>query len=146
MTALKGSLRPLRLIPWLIRAVIPAGRTGTYALHRGGVIYVGRSGDLRRRLIVHAVSDRADFFTYDLQSTSTQAYEVESALFHILSGTITNQIHPAAPGHSRASCPFCRAAATATLTERIDLRTISATPMRPNGDQPCRTNHEGQSQ
>ena len=94
---------------------------------------------------MHAVSDRADFFTYDLQWTSTQAYEVESALFHILSGT-TNQIHPAAPGHSGASCPFCRAAATATLTERIDLRTISATPMRPNGDRPCRTNHEGQLQ
>jgi len=123
MTALNGALRPLRLAPWLVRAVIPAGHTGTYALRRGGgVTYVGRSDDLRQRLIVHAESDRADFFTYDLHSTSVQAYEVESALFHILTGKVTNQIHPAAPAHSGARCPFCRAVAVAALTERIDLR------------------------
>lgn len=123
MTALNGALRPLRLAPWLVRAVIPAGHTGTYALRRRGiVVYVGRSGDLRQRLIVHAESNRADFFTYDVHATSVQAYEVESALFHVLAGAITNQIHPAAPGHSGARCPFCRATAIAALTERIDIR------------------------
>ncbi|OBK28869.1 GIY-YIG nuclease family protein [Mycolicibacter terrae] len=123
MTALHLSMRPLRLVPWMVRAVIPAGHIGTYALRRGGgVTYIGRSDDLRRRLIVHAASDRADFFTYDLHRTSVQAYEVESALFHILAGEVTNQIHPAAPAHSGAICPFCRVVAVAALSERINFR------------------------
>lgn len=125
MSALQGALRPLRLVPWLVRAILPAGHIGTYVLHRGGrVAYVGRSDDLRRRLIVHAEADRADFFTYDLHATPVQAYEVESALFHILLGQISNQIHPAAPRHSGARCPFCRATGLAALTERIDIRSF----------------------
>jgi hypothetical protein len=124
MTALEASLRPLRLVPWLVRTLVPERYVGTYALHQDGdVVYVGRSDDLRSRLIVHAENRRADFFTYDVHKSSLHAFEVESALYHILSGSITNRIHPAAPKKSGATCPFCRAAALESLAERIDLRT-----------------------
>jgi len=126
MTALQASLRPLRLVPWLVRTLVPDRYIGTYALHQhGDVIYVGRSDDLRRRLIVHAEDRRADFFTYDVHKSSLHAFEVESALYHILADSVTNQIHPAAPKRSGATCPFCRATAVASMTERIDLRAHS---------------------
>lgn len=131
MTALDASLRPLRLAPWLVRAVIPLGCRGTYALRRDRrVMYVGRSDDLRRRLIEHALSGRADYFTFDIHSTSVQAYEVESALFHILFGAVANQIHPAAPALSGVSCPFCQSTAIAALTQRVDIRSHPQTYRR----------------
>ena len=123
MTALVRSLRPLRLVPWLVRTLVPSGHIGTYALHQDGdVIYVGRSNDLRRRLIAHSEDRRAEYFTYDVHKSSLHAFEVESALYHILADSITNQIHPAAPKHSGATCPFCRHAAVASLADRLDLR------------------------
>lgn len=113
--------RPLRLRPWLISAVLPPKRIGTYRLHRYGcVVYVGRSDtDLRRRLIQHADANRADFFTYDVHWTSEQAYVMECALFHNAFGEAKNKIHPATPAHQALSCPFCLGLTGA----RLDLTT-----------------------
>jgi len=121
MSALNTSLRPLRLIPRLVRFVVPQRHIGTYALHRDArIVYVGRSDDLRRRLVEHAGRGRADFFTFDIHRTSMQAFEAESAMFHSLSGSIENLIHPAPPAHSGATCPFCRSTVAGVLTNRFN--------------------------
>lgn len=116
--------RPLRLRPWLIRAVLPPKRIGTYRLHRhGGIVYVGRSDtDLRRRLIQHADANRADFFTYDIHWTREQAYVMECALFHNTRHQAMNKIHPAIPAGEAVPCPFCLGITGA----RLDLA-----PVRP---------------
>lgn len=126
MSALQSSIRPLRLLPWVVRAVVPPAQIGTYALHRDGtVIYVGRSHDLRRRLIEHADANRADFFTFDVHDTPLEAFKIESAFYHALKDTITNHIHPAAvPGQSGVACPFCRVITLAILTQRIDIQNV----------------------
>lgn len=131
MSALQSSARPFRLVPWVVRAVIPPGRIGTYALHRDGkVMYVGRSRDLRRRLVEHACAKKGNFFTFDVHDTPLDAFEIESAFYHALKETITNHIHPAVvPSRSGVVCPFCRTVAMAMLTQRIDIEGIHQSGM-----------------
>jgi hypothetical protein len=102
--------RSLRLRPWLVRALIPAGYIGTYQLYSGGfVTYVGRSDtDLRRRLTQHADAKRAEFFIYDIHYTAEQAFTVECSLFHNTYRLTSNKIHPATPAGAALSCIFCR--------------------------------------
>lgn len=123
-----SSLRPFRLTPWLVRALIPERRIGTYTLHRGGsVIYIGRSDtDLQRRLIQHAAAHRAEFFTYDVHHSVQHAFEVESSMYHNLQGSLTNCIHPAAPAINGARCPFCRPQVQSARTQRL-----TALPLAP---------------
>ncbi|MFI7484068.1 hypothetical protein ACH9EU_16830 [Kocuria sp. M1R5S2] len=120
-----SSLRPFRLTPWLVRALVPERRIGTYALHRdGAVVYIGRSDtDLQRRLIQHATAHRAEYFTYDVHHSVQHAFEVESSMFHNLQGSLTNCIHPASPAATGAQCPFCRHQVQLALTQRLSTLT-----------------------
>ncbi|MDR6909061.1 hypothetical protein J2W54_000488 [Rhodococcus fascians] len=122
-----ATMRPWQLRPWLIRAVIPQAQIGTYSLYKNGVvIYVGRSDtDLRRRLVEHALTHRADYFTYDVHRTVQHAFESECSLFHGWKGTLTNLIHPATPGYTEHTCPFCPHTIASVLANRIHL---TATP------------------
>ena len=103
--------RAYRLRPWLVRALIPASRIGTYVLYRHGqAIYIGRSDtDLRRRLLEHAAVRRGDYFTYAVHRTSCQAFEVECSLYHAVDGALANRIHPDAPDFADVRCAFCPA-------------------------------------
>lgn len=116
-------VRAFRLLPWLIRAVIPHGRIGSYVLFiRAEPAYVGRSDtDLRRRLLEHAASRRGDFFTYDVHGCPLHAYQSECSLFHNLAGRITNSIHPSAPAFSHVRCDFCGSQLPRVLSGRLSI-------------------------
>lgn len=112
--------RLYRLVPWLVRAVVPDGLPGNYTLFKGGTAtYVGRSDtDLRRRLVGHARAERAEFFDFEPTSRVRAAFLTECASYHAITG-LRNVIHPATPSGSDERCPFCRETAIATLNERL---------------------------
>ncbi|AXI78530.1 GIY-YIG nuclease family protein [Peterkaempfera bronchialis] len=102
--------RPLRLRPWLVRALIPPRLIGTYVLYTAGgsPTYVGRSDtDVRRRLLRHCTDRHGDYFTYDVHPTAVSAYDVECALFHLLAPEVSNRIHPDRPDFHPTPCAFC---------------------------------------
>ena len=101
--------RAFRLVPWVVRAVIPPGLPGSYILSDGqSPIYAGRSDtDVRARLLVHARERNGLYFAYDVHPGSWQAFLAESAAFHLLDGTSSNEIHPARPFGEELDCPFC---------------------------------------
>lgn len=105
------SRRAYRLRPWLVRALIPARRTGSYVLFAGNrATYAGRSDtDLSRRLVGHARAGSADYFDFDVHPTRERAFIAECAIFHLLVGTAhaRNVLHPATPAGSDIFCPFC---------------------------------------
>ncbi|MFF4197470.1 GIY-YIG nuclease family protein [Nonomuraea sp. NPDC001831] len=111
----------MKLAPWVVRALIPAGLIGTYMLYRNArPVYVGRSdSDLRQRLLRHAGNRRGEHFTYDVHFTPLQAFEVECSLFHTLRAQIENVIHPDQPDHMSARCPFCHSTLVETLAARL---------------------------
>jgi hypothetical protein len=113
--------RLLELTPWLIRAVLPRTRIGTYVLFGvEGPSYVGRSDtDLRRRLLEHSSSARAPYFSYEVHTDPLQAFEVECGLFHALKPQLTNAIHPDRPAYSNRLCPFCPATFQAIVGHRL---------------------------
>lgn len=104
--------RLFKLEPWLVRALIPPGKVGTYLLYRSGrPIYTGRSDeDLRNRLVTHAQTKRADYFGFTTYPDADRAFDMECALFHALRHTSTNLIHPASPKGSQRSCIICHGA------------------------------------
>lgn len=124
-----ATVRLCQLSPWLVRALIPEFQIGTYSLYLNGtVVYVGRSDtDLRRRLVQHALSRKADYFTYDVHRTVEHAFEGECSLYHGMKGTLTNLIHPATPGYTEHMCPFCPHTIASILTSRI--RVAAAQPI-----------------
>lgn len=101
--------RLFRLEPWLVRALIPSGKAGTYLLYRfGKPIYTGRSDqDLRNRLVTHAQMRRADYFGFMTYPDAERAFDMECALFHTLRPMTTNLIHPASPKGSQRHCFIC---------------------------------------
>lgn len=101
--------RLFRLEPWMVRALIPSGKAGTYLLYRSGrPIYAGRSDeDLRNRLVTHAQTKRADYFGYATYPDAERAFDMECALFHTLGHKTTNLIHPASPKGSQRACFIC---------------------------------------
>lgn len=102
--------RLIRLRPWLIRALIPVHHIGTYVLYgdKGQMFYVGRSDtDIQRRLVRHSTDRRGEYFTYDIHHTVTSAFDVECALFHIYSETLSNRRHPGRPDFHPVTCAFC---------------------------------------
>jgi len=101
--------RLFKLKPWLVRALIPRGRAGTYLLYRfGRPVYAGRSDeDLQNRLVVHAHTERADYFGFSVFADAERAFDMECALFHSLRKTTTNLIHPASPKRSGRTCFIC---------------------------------------
>jgi hypothetical protein len=127
--------RPLRLRPWLVRALIPPRLIGTYVLYtaHGRPIYVGRSDtDVRRRLLRHCTDRHGDYFTYDMHHTTVNAYDVECALFHLLAAEVSNRIHPDRPDFHPTTCAFCR-----PLQTRLRLRASndqSTQPLMPAKD------------
>lgn len=103
--------RLYRLHPWLVRALIPPDRVGSYILYRAAFpIYVGRSDtDLRRRLLQHAEAGTAEYFSYDVHPSPSHAHRAECSLFHAADGPLTNCIHPDAPDYLDIQCSFCSA-------------------------------------
>lgn len=101
--------RVFKLDPWLVRALIPRGRPGTYLLYRmGRPVYAGRSDlDLQHRLITHARAGRGDYFGFNTYPDPARAFDMECALFHALKPITSNVIHPASPGHSGRKCFIC---------------------------------------
>lgn len=101
--------RLYRLDEWLIRALIPEHRIGTYLLYAGSKpVYAGRSDrNLRRRLIAHASWSCADHFGFEVYADADRAYDMECGLYHVLHYRMTNAIHPAAPAGSRRPCLIC---------------------------------------
>lgn len=82
---------------------------GTYQLYdsRGGPArYVGRSKELRSRLLDYVLEYR--FFTFDYHPNITEAYEREVNLFHNKGGTdkLDNDRHPRRP-HTNVKCHRC---------------------------------------
>jgi hypothetical protein len=103
-----GNHRVFRLKSWLVRALIPEGKSGTYLLYQSGrPVYAGRSDeDLRSRLVTHARFERAEHFGFDVFPDAHRAFDMECALFHSL-GPKTNLIHPASPKSSGRTCFIC---------------------------------------
>lgn len=101
--------RSYRLLPWLVRALVPPNVIGSYLLLDGRApTYAGRSDtDLRRRLVEHSADPRARYFAFAVHATVAQAFAAECAAFHALRGATRNLIHPALPTGQRAGCPFC---------------------------------------
>ncbi|MGP3967391.1 GIY-YIG nuclease family protein [Streptomyces sp. 6N223] len=113
---------PLRLRAWLVRALIPPRRIGTYVLYTptGQPLYVGRSDtDIRRRLLRHCSDRHGDYFTYDVHPSAVGAYDVECALFHLLSPQVSNRIHPSHPEFHATSCAFCLSSQRAARQDRL---------------------------
>ena len=102
--------RAYRLASWMVRALIPESRIGSYVLiDRDEPVYVGRSDTcLRRRLLQHAHRRRAEYFAYNVHHTRIQAYTMECALYHALAPQIRNLIHPDSPDQAAARCSYCR--------------------------------------
>jgi hypothetical protein len=99
--------------PAIVRKMVKA-RLGVYLLISkvdGAIIpvYVGRSGDLRKRLRDHEHADDADLFAFEYCEESMQAFHHECTLFHTYeeSGYLLNEIHPACPPGSGAMCKIC---------------------------------------
>jgi len=113
--------RAYRLAPWLVRALIPPGVTGTYVLLANGhAIYTGRSDtDLRRRLVEHARAGRGEFFDFDAHAHRRAAFVTECAAYHALGAGLENRIHPASPAGTGDDCPFCPATIAATIGGRL---------------------------
>lgn len=114
--------RPALLVPWLIRAMIPAGTIGTYTLWDDGKpIYIGRSDTcLRRRLIEHASKRPAGlYFTFDVSRSPQDAYAMECSLFHAIGDDTTNIDHPPRANHEDPACPFCRESLDTILNNRL---------------------------
>jgi hypothetical protein len=103
--------RLFALQPWLVRAVIPPARAGSYLLYRRErLTYIGRSdSDLRRRLVAHAHAHRADYFEFDVHSDARRAFDTECGLFHACVGSTTNLNHPASPAGISLRCFICGA-------------------------------------
>lgn len=118
--------RLLRLRPWLIRALIPPRKIGTYVLYtaQGEPYYIGRSDtDIQRRLLRHCVDRHGEYFTYDAHNTPASAFDVECALFHILAPWLSNRIHPGRPDFHRIPCAFCLPGQRATRQMRMRAQT-----------------------
>ena len=113
--------RAYRLVPWLVRALVPEATTGTYVLFAGGhTIYAGRSDtDLQRRLVEHARAQRGEYFDFDAHAHRRASFLTECATFHAMASALENRIHPASPASSGYSCPFCRQASVATIEGRL---------------------------
>lgn len=121
-------IRLYRLTPWLVRALIPARRSGSYVLYRASrPSYVGRSDAcLRSRLILHAYAHRGEFFSFQTHHSVVHGFTVECAIYHVLRRQLTNLIHPDSPDNLALRCPFCRSG-WATTTP-LHLRGASRHP------------------
>lgn len=120
--------RRFSLRPWLIRALIPSHRVGTYVLsHDTHVVYIGRSDtDLRRRLIEHARNRGPSiYFTYAIHRSSLLAYDDECSLFHAVGDSATNMAHPQSPAGTTAPCGFCQVNLAATRRDRLVSSSIT---------------------
>lgn len=102
--------RLYRLRTWVVRALIPPGRVGSYTLYVSGEPqYNGRSDiDLAGRLTQHARAERGEYFSFDVHGGVDAAYLAECAVFHLRAALSTNRIHPAVPRGRAVACPFCR--------------------------------------
>lgn len=119
------SCKPLHLRPWLVRALIPPQRIGTYVLYTSArqPAYVGRSDtDIRRRLLRHCADRRGGYFTYDVHPSAVGAYDAECALYHLLSPEVSNRIHPDRPDFHPVPCAFCRSGQRAARQARLHPR------------------------
>lgn len=74
------------------------------------VKYVGRSEDLKKRLLGHLNDEsKYSYFKFSLATSIKEAYLKECKNFHDFGGTkyLDNKIHPAKPDGIRDSCPYC---------------------------------------
>jgi hypothetical protein len=82
---------------------------GVYVLYDdrdGPRKYVGRSSDLRSRILDHAES--YGFLSYEPHPNQTEAYEVEVEAYHEAGGKerLDNDRHPQRP-HKNVKCHLC---------------------------------------
>lgn len=119
------SRRLYRLSIDLIQILVPAHCAGTYLLFEESTVeakvtYIGRSDTcLRSRLMIHARSDRAHFFDFEMHDSCVDAFFVECADYHTYAHLTTNRIHPDRPNGLDLECPFCETAVRRTLGERL---------------------------
>ncbi|MGW2933544.1 GIY-YIG nuclease family protein [Streptomyces sp. NPDC001156] len=106
--------------------MIPDQLIGTYVLFRNGTeYYIGRSDTcLRRRLLAHCTTARADYFTYDVHPTPELAFAMECSLFHGYRHHLANVLHPDRPDHQNPKCPFCLDSLASTLTGRLRTKNL----------------------
>jgi hypothetical protein len=101
----------LAFTPEVVRSVVPKGHTGTYLLFQGQEpIYIGRSDScVNTRLSSHNHLQAATHFLWEPTKTIRAAWMLECFWYHRLKGmpTTLNMIHPARPGGSDRTCPFC---------------------------------------
>lgn len=84
-------------------------RIGTYVLYhsrKGPPRYVGRSGDLRDRILDYV--DDYQVFTFEYHPNITEAYQHEVNLYHDHGGKeeLDNTRHPQRP-HTNVKCHRC---------------------------------------
>lgn len=107
---------PRLLLPRVVRKVVAPGKPGAYALgddHRGFTVrYVGRSDTcLRTRLLTHNHLYGFEYCAFQCSATVEDAFAVECELYHVhlqLGIALKNQLHPASPRWTGASCRYCR--------------------------------------
>lgn len=121
-----------RLDPPTIRALIPPHTCGAYILLDGETpIYVGRSDAcLRTRLATHNHRGSATHVLWEIARTPKSAYLLEAYWFHRQDFHL-NQIHPACPAGTFATCPFCDPRALNALQTALDHQ-----PLHLNGTKP----------
>ncbi|MFE3455966.1 GIY-YIG nuclease family protein [Nocardiopsis aegyptia] len=120
------SHRLLRLRPWVVRAMIPDHYIGTYVLfHHGQEHYIGRSDTcLRTRLLRHCTTAHAEYFAYDIHTTSEQAFSMECSLYHTHRSSLINVRHPDRPDYQNSVCPFCPEVLARVLQNRLQIRDL----------------------
>lgn len=101
-----------------VSRVVPSGKIGTYLLASYGktmfgtdavfIEYVGRSLDLRDRLLEH-VPERYLLLYFKELATESSAYLSECEDYHRYGGTscLDNEVHPAKPSIVSPRCPVC---------------------------------------
>lgn len=99
------------LLSGVVRATVPPNTAGAYLLMKGThPIYVGRSDRcVQTRLASHPLIGSATHFVWEACPTPWQAFSLEAAWFHHLSGRpgFLNKIHPARAPNLISACPFC---------------------------------------
>lgn len=101
---------PHSLTRQTVKREAKAGAAGVYLLRNsrtGPPRYVGRSGNVQRRLLEHAREADYSLFTVEHISSLKKAWHREAHLYHYHKSTLDNKQHPRAP--NGMSCPKCSA-------------------------------------
>jgi len=99
---------PYNFIPDEINKRITRKSPGVYALlsSKKEVLYVGRSDDLRQRLLDRLKESSYKYFKYGYALSSKDAFEWECNLWHYHKPP-HNINHPQKPSNKKWKCPRC---------------------------------------